>query len=50
MSERLVLTDVFVVASGRNERQVSAIVDAIEEALFRGGVEVRRKKGETHAR
>lgn len=50
VSERLVLTDVFVVASGRNERQVSAIVDAIEEALFREGVKVRRKEGETHAR
>jgi ribosome-associated protein len=50
VSERLVLTDVFLVASGRNERQVSAIVDAIEEALFREGVKVRRKEGESHAR
>jgi ribosome-associated protein len=50
VSDRLVLTDVFVVASGRNERQVSAIVDAIEEALFREGVKVRRKEGEVHAR
>lgn len=50
VSERLVLTDVFVVASGRNERQVSAIVDAVEEAMFRQGVKVRRKEGESHAR
>jgi ribosome-associated protein len=50
VSERLVLTDVFLVASGRTERQVSAIVDAIEEALFREGVKVRRKEGESHAR
>lgn len=33
VSEQLVITDVFVVASAPNERQVSAIVDAIEEAL-----------------
>jgi ribosome-associated protein len=50
VSERLVLTDVFVVASGRNERQVSAIVDAIEEALFREGVKVKRREGESLAR
>lgn len=50
VSERLPLTDVFVVASGRNERQVSAIVDAVEEAMFHEGVKVRRKEGETHAR
>ncbi len=50
VSERLVLTDVFLVASGRNERQVSAIVDAIQEALHREGVKVRRKEGESHAR
>lgn len=50
VSERLPLTDVFVVASGRNERQVSAIVDAVEEALHREGVKPRRKEGESHAR
>lgn len=50
VSERLVLTDVFLVASGRNERQVSAIVDAVEEALFREGAKVRRREGESQAR
>jgi ribosome-associated protein len=50
VSERLPLTDVFVVASGRNERQVKAIVDAVEEAMSRLGVTVRRKEGESHAR
>lgn len=50
VSERLVLTDVFLVASGRNERQVAAIVDAVEKALFAVGVKVRRKEGEQHAR
>jgi ribosome-associated protein len=34
VSEHLVITDVFVLASAPNERQVQAIVDAIEEALL----------------
>ncbi|BCJ70521.1 ribosomal silencing factor RsfS [Catellatospora sp. IY07-71] len=34
VAEQLVLTDVFVVASAPNERQVLAIVDAVEEALL----------------
>jgi ribosome-associated protein len=31
VSDRLAITDVFVVATGSNERQVEAIVDAVEE-------------------
>lgn len=34
VSEQLVITDCFVVASAPNERQVQAIVDAIEEQLL----------------
>lgn len=33
----LAITDWFVVTSGRNNRQVRAIVDGIEEALVRAG-------------
>ncbi len=33
----LAITDWFVVTSGRNNRQVRAIVDAIEEALSKAG-------------
>jgi ribosome-associated protein len=33
VSDQLVITDAFVLASAPNERQVIAIVDAIEEAL-----------------
>ena len=33
VAERLYITDAFVIASAANERQVVAIVDAIEEAL-----------------
>src|SRR5262245_66503667 len=34
VADQLVITDIFVVASAPNERQVLAIVDAIEEALL----------------
>lgn len=34
VSDQLVITDAFLVASAPNERQVHAIVDAIEEALL----------------
>ena len=34
VSDRLYITDAFVIASASNDRQVVAIVDAIEEALL----------------
>lgn len=33
VGDQIAITDAFVIASGSNERQVAAIVDAIEEAL-----------------
>lgn len=45
VSERLVLTDVFLLASGTSERQVVAIVDAVEEALRAVGVKALRREG-----
>lgn len=50
VSEQLVLTDVFVVASGANERQVRAIVDGVEEALHKEGVKASRREGLTQSR
>jgi ribosome-associated protein len=50
VSQHLVLTDVFVIATANNERQVKAIVDAIEEALFHEGVKPLRREGMTDAR
>ncbi|WP_199425147.1 ribosome silencing factor [Actinotalea solisilvae] len=50
VSERLVLTDVFLIASATNERQVSAIVDAVEESLHRKGVKAIRREGVREAR
>ena len=37
VSDRLAITDVFVIATGNNERQVEAIVDEVEEQLRRAG-------------
>jgi ribosome-associated protein len=45
VSEQLVITDVFVICSGANERQVKSIVDAIEEALHAKGVKPIRREG-----
>ncbi|SKC67290.1 ribosome silencing factor [Krasilnikoviella flava] len=50
VSEQLVLTDVFLIASGTNERQVSAIVDAVEEAMFVAGAKPIRREGKSQAR
>ena len=50
VSERLVLTDAFLVASGTNERQVRAIVDGVEEALHALGAKAVRREGVSQAR
>jgi len=46
VSEQLVITDIFVIASAANDRQVSAIVDAVEEALTAEDVKPVRREGE----
>jgi ribosome-associated protein len=44
VSERLAITDVFVIATGSNERQVEAIVDGVEErAQVQGRKPIRRE-------
>ena len=50
VSERLVITDVFVIATGSNERQVEAIVDAVEEKLREHGVKPVRREGAREGR
>lgn len=45
VSSQLALTDVFVIASASNERQVSAIVDAVQERLLREGAKPLRREG-----
>jgi ribosome-associated protein len=50
VSEQLVLTDVFLIASGTNERQVGSIVDAIEESLHKLGSKPLRREGKSEGR
>jgi ribosome-associated protein len=46
VSERLVITDCFVLASAPNERQVRAIVEGVEERLHGLGARPVRREGE----
>ncbi len=46
VSEQLVVTDVFVICSAANERQVGAIVDAVEEKLAMLGAKPLRREGQ----
>jgi len=50
VSERLAITDVFLIVTAKNERQVGGIVDAVEEALFRAGTTVVRREGDRENR
>ena len=50
LSERLAITDVFVVVTGNNERQVEAIVDAVEEKLRQNGHKPTRREGRRDGR
>ncbi len=45
VSEQLALTDVFVIASATNERQIGAIVDEIEERVRLAGAKPLRREG-----
>jgi ribosome-associated protein len=50
VSERLAITDVFLIVTAKNERQVSGVVDGVEEALFKAGTKVVRREGDREAR
>jgi ribosome-associated protein len=50
VSERLAITDIFVLATGSNERQVEAIVDEVEEKLRRHGSKPIRREGQRDGR
>jgi ribosome-associated protein len=50
VSERLVITDVFVIASAPSERQVEAIVDEVELKLRQQGTKPVRREGEREGR
>ncbi|MBL8930806.1 MAG: ribosome silencing factor [Kineosporiaceae bacterium] len=50
VSQQLVITDVFLLASAPNDRQVRAIVDAVEEKLLALGAKPIRREGEREGR
>jgi ribosome-associated protein len=50
VSEQLVITDVFLLCSAANDRQVRAIVEEIEERLRKAGVRPVRREGEREGR
>jgi ribosome-associated protein len=50
VSDRLAITDVFVIVTGNNERQVEAIVDEVEEQLRKVGVKPLRREGKRDGR
>jgi ribosome-associated protein len=50
VSDQLVITDVFLLASAPNDRQVRAIVDAVEERLQRLQAKPVRREGEREGR
>jgi ribosome-associated protein len=50
VSDRLAITDVFVVATGSNERQVEAIVDSVEEKARLAERKPIRREGQRDGR
>ncbi len=50
VSQYLVITDVFLLCTAANDRQVRAVVDAIEERLLREGAKPIRREGEKESR
>lgn len=50
VTEPMPLTDIFLLASGRSERQVAAIADEIEDKLLESGVKYLRREGKETGR
>jgi ribosome-associated protein len=50
VSDQLVITDCFVVASAANDRQVNAIVDEVEEKMRLAGYKPARREGTREGR
>ncbi len=50
VSDKLAITDVFLICSAANDRQVRAIVDAVEEALRTAGERPVRREGHREGR
>ena len=50
VSDQLVITDVFVLCSAKNDRQVKSIVDEVEDRLREIGAKPIRREGERDGR
>lgn len=50
VSDRLAITDVFVIAAASNDRQVRAVVEGVEDRLRDQGVDRVRREGERDGR
>jgi ribosome-associated protein len=50
VSERLAITDIFLIVTATNERQVGAVVDGIEELLLQHGRKPVRREGDRENR
>ena len=50
VSDQLVITDVFLICSAANDRQVRAVVDAVEERLLGLGAKPVRREGQREGR
>ena len=50
VTEPMPLADIFLLASGRNERQVVAIADEIEDKLLAAGIKYLRREGKETGR
>jgi ribosome-associated protein len=50
VSDQLIITDCFVIASAPNERQVGAIVDGVEEKMRAAGTKPVRREGAREGR
>ncbi|SDO58088.1 ribosome-associated protein [Klenkia soli] len=50
VSDRLAITDAFVLASAPNERQVQSIVDEVEDRLREHGIKAVRREGVAESR
>ena len=50
VSSALAITDIFVLCSAANDRQVKAVVDGVEEQLHKLGFKPLRREGEAERR
>jgi len=50
VSDQLVVTDCFVIASAANERQVESVVDEVEKKMRAAGTKPVRREGEREGR